>query len=267
MLLAEEDGIKKALQYAVERSNVGKWVSQVMGLGPVLSATCIAFFDIDRSNCAGSFVQYAGLNDNNRPWLGRAKSEDIIKEIIGDAKEITNEHIVEIAAITGWKSQYLINKALSFSKSVEPKITKENLIKACSMVPHNKELKTQCWKIGQQFIKLKNNPKSLYGRLITEKLLKETRMNESGEFADQANAIISSRNFDKSTDTYKCYLEGKLPKAHLVARAQRWATKIFVCHLYEEMYWDRYKQEPPKFYSLVYCEHTHPILPEVPYIY
>lgn len=266
-LLMEEEGIKKALQYTVERSKVGQWVSQVMGLGPVLSATCLAYFDIDKSNCAGSFIQYAGLNDNNRPWLGRAKSEDIIKEIVGNDKEITNEHIVQISLATGWKTSYLVNKALSFSKSTEPKITKENLIKACSMVPHNKELKTQCWKIGQQFIKLRNNPKSLYGRLVTEKLTEETAKNEAGMFADQAKHILATMNFDKTTDTYRCYIEGKLPKAHLVARAQRWATKIFISHLYEEMYWDRYKQEPPKFYSLVYCDHTHPITPEIPYIY
>jgi hypothetical protein len=266
-LLNEEDGIKKALQVAVERSNVGQWVSKVMGLGPVLSATCLAYFDIDRSSCAGSFIQYAGLNDNNRPWLGKVKSEDIVNKVVGKSKEITNEHLVEISEITGWKTSYLINKSLSFSKAKTPKITKENLIKACSMVPHNKELKTQCWKIGQQFIKLRNNPKSLYGRLLTERLTEEIAKNDAGLYTEQAEHIITTMNFDKTTDTYKCYAEGKLPKGHLMARAQRWATKIFVCHLYEEMYWDKYKSEPPKFYSLVFLGHTHPILPEVPYIY
>ena len=61
-------------------------------------------------------------------------------------------------------------------------------------------------------------------------------MNEEGKFADQAANILETKNIGKDTVAYKSYSQGKLPKAHITARAMRWTEKIFLSHLFEEMY-------------------------------
>jgi len=57
-------------------------------------------------------------------------------------------------------------------------------------------------------------------------------------------------------------LAGKLPPAHIHARAKRWAVKIFLAHWHHVAYMIEYKKAPPKPYSLEHLGHVHMI--EVP---
>ena len=112
----------------------------------------------------------------------------------------------------------------------------------------------------------KNNPDSLYGRLYKERFDYETMKNERGDYADQAAKILASKNFSKTTSAYKFYSEGKLPPAHIVQRCERYVTKMFISHLYEAAYYNKYGVMAPNPYVLCFCEgHTDYIGPEVPY--
>ena len=92
----------------------------------------------------------------------------------------------------------------------------------------------------------------------------ETEKNENGDFAKQAAECMSK--VGTGTVAYKSYKDGKLPKAHITARASRWAQKIFLSHLFEEMYRVKYDKVPPRYYSLEHCDgHHDEIKPEVPY--
>ena len=294
-----EESISNALQIVAESNEVGRWLLNTYGIGPVLACGLLAYFDVEGRHYASQFISYGGLNDNNRPWLGKEKAQKIVNEVIKElsgiddsdndevdiesdedymaleastkskkkkstkAVEITDAMVVEIAARTQWSYEYLLNKAFDQEKQ---KWSKDKIIKACSIPPYNKKAKTLLWKVGDSFNWLKRNPNSQYGRLLAERLIYETERNNNGEFADQAAAILASKNIGKSTEAYKWYSEGKLPPAHLTARAYRWVEKIFLSHLFEEMYRVRYNKVPARYYTLEHLDgHHKEIDPEVPY--
>ena len=83
-----ENNIKKALEIVVNSSEVGKWLIQINGIGPILAAGLIANFEVKGREYSSQFISYAGLNDNNRPWLGKEKATKIVNDIIGNSKRL-----------------------------------------------------------------------------------------------------------------------------------------------------------------------------------
>lgn len=263
-MAAMEAGIKKCLEIICQSSEVGRWLMNTKGIGPVLAAGLLAYFDVDGREYASQFISYAGLNDNNRPWLGREKSKKIIDEVVGDAKDITDDMVIEIAKRSQWTYSYLLEKAYDQEKK---KWKKEKLTAAIAIPPYNKSAKTLMWKVGKSFWWMMNDPDSMYGRLYSERKIYEMEKNDAGEYDQQAAYILSTKNIDKSTNAYKAYSMGKLPDAHINARCMRWVEKIFLSHLFEEMYRVHYDKIPPRYYTLEHMkgEHNKEILPEVPY--
>lgn len=123
--------------------------------------------------------------------------------------------------------------------------------------PFNAELRTLCWKIGQSFMKFSGQEECLYGGLYRERKIFEIANNESGALADQAKAILEAKNFRKTTDAYKAYSAGKLPPAHVDARARRFAVKLFLAHLHTVMYFDHYGVLPAHPYPISHLGHVH----------
>lgn len=259
-----ENNIKKALEIVVNSSEVGRWLVQITGIGPILAAGLIANFDVGGKQYSSQFISYAGLNDNNRPWLGKEKSTQIINDIVGNSKEITDEMVTEISIRTQWKYSYLVSNAYDEKKH---KWNKANLIKACSKIPYNADVKKLMFLVGSSFQWKCNSEKSKYGMIFSERRTLETKKNENGEYAEYAKKMLSEKNYDKSTETYKCLSQGKLSKAHIIMRCLRYTEKIFLSHLFEEMYRVEYDKIPPRYYALEHMEgeHNKDIEPEVPY--
>lgn len=97
--------------------------------------------------------------------------------------------------------------------------------------PFNAQLKVLCWKLGDSFVKVSGREDAFYGKVYKERKALEVERNEAGLFADQAKAKLEKFNIGKTTDAYKAYSAGKLPAAHLDARARRYAVKLFLSHL------------------------------------
>ena len=255
-----EAGTSKFLELTCNSTEVGRWLIQIKGIGPALAAGCLAYFDVEGRQYASQFISYAGLNDNNRPWIGRKGAEGVAKEVFGDAKTITDEMVATFATKTQWKYSYF-HEAYNENTG---RWSKEKLIALASKVPYNKELKCLMWKIGKSFQYLCNKEDSLYGRIFSERRQLEMEKNERGEYAEQA--YEAAKRVGKDTEAYKSYSIGKLPKAHLNARAMRYAEKIFISHLFEEMYRARYGKAPARYYILEKEGlHNKEIEPEVPY--
>jgi hypothetical protein len=127
--------------------------------------------------------------------------------------------------------------------------------------PWNASLKTLCWKIGESFVKVSNNAKDVYGHVYTERKGLEDGRNAESRFADQAKAKLEKFKIGKATDAYKAYSEGKLPPAHIHARAKRYAVKLFLAHYHHVAFVERYGKEPPKPYIIEHGGHTHYIAP------
>ena len=259
-----EENLQKVLDVYTMNTPVGKWLRSITGVGPVIAAGFIANLDINERTTAGYFWSYCGLNDYNRPWLGREKSKAIVDEVLGNKKnkDITYEDFAECCRRTQWKAQNIIQAKngkgeFIFMKDGEYKFTKEDIIKQLSKKPYNANMKTLCWKVAQSFVKSQNRPTDLYGKLYVERKMYENEKNERLEYKDQAE--VGARRVGKTTEAYKWYSKGMLPPAHINRRAERWVTKIFLSHLHQVMYMVELGQLPPKPFAESHLEHIHMI--------
>jgi hypothetical protein len=125
--------------------------------------------------------------------------------------------------------------------------------------PWNASLKTLCWKIGESFVKVSGNENDIYGKLYLARKATEQTRNESGALADQAAAKLARFKIGKDTDAYAAYSIGKLPPAHIHARAKRWAVKLFLAHWHAVAYRAKFGTDAPKPYVLSQLQHGHEI--------
>jgi hypothetical protein len=127
--------------------------------------------------------------------------------------------------------------------------------------PWNAALKTLCWKTGECFVKVSNHEHDFYGHLYAQRKEKEIAANEAGKFADQAARKLERFNIGKNTEAYKAYAAGKLPPAHIHARAKRWTVKLFLAH-YHNVAWTLATGTPPlKPYVISILGHADMIMP------
>lgn len=274
MMESTEENLKKILDRYSDSNYLSRWARQTLGIGPVLAASLPAYFSLkieeDGSTRmhAGSWWNYAGLNDNNIPWLGASASKELVEEAIEENNGVLDDNtMLLICARSHWSLDHFINfkDCLKVDKKGNKKWSKDNVIKACSVIPYNKKLKVVCYKIGTSFHKLCNNEKSLYGRLFKERLQYELEKNERGDYADQALKIAKTKKFNNK-EMLETYKSGKLPISHIYMRCERYVTKLFISHAFEAAYYNQYGTMPPAPYALCFCEgHSDYIGPEVPY--
>ena len=129
--------------------------------------------------------------------------------------------------------------------------------------PWNASLKTLCWKIGEAFVKVSGNPDAFYGQIYTQRKEQEIRRNEAGQFKEQADVKLARFKIGKATEAYKHYSAGRLPPAHIHARAKRYAVKLFLAHYQHQAYLYEYGEEPPLPYAIAQMGHAHHIKPPV----
>ena len=129
--------------------------------------------------------------------------------------------------------------------------------------PWNAGLKTLCWKAGESFCKVSggDNP-GYYGIVYRNRKAYEIAKNEAGEFAGQAKYALEVKKYGKDTDAFKHYSAGKLPPAHLDARAKRYSVKLFLSHLHDVWYRHEFKKAPPLPYPIDHLGHAHYIEPK-----
>ena len=183
----------------------------------------------------------------------------------------SNDDLIKVAEHFGIPYNRLFDVAVS--QKVKDKLaadggtrSKDQIRKAISVFPYNKTLKMIVWKMATSFVYQSSNPKCFYGKLYKQRLQYELTKNENGDYAEQAALQLTRKKYGKTTEAYKCYSQGKLPKAHITARAMRWTAKVFLNHLYEAS-WVYYHQsmDYPKYYAIAHMGHYDLIEPAVSY--
>ncbi len=153
-------------------------------------------------------------------------------------------------------NEFVIHARKTFCVGVTP----ETLTKEIKRLPWNAELKSLCaFKLGESFVKVQNNPNDIYGKLYATRKAQEQTRNDALEFRDIA--LQRANTVSKSTEAYRHYSAGKLPPAHIHARARRYAVKIFLSHLHEVWYEMHFGKQPPAPYAMVHLGHTDYIPP------
>lgn len=128
--------------------------------------------------------------------------------------------------------------------------------------PWNAQLKTLCWKIGESFVKVSGKDEAIYGKLYLERKAFENKNNDAGLYAEAAAKKLQDFKISKTTDAYGYYSTGKLPPAHIHARAKRYAVKIFLSHFWEV--WRKQEGLPtPEPYAIEHMGHAHKIKPHI----
>lgn len=127
--------------------------------------------------------------------------------------------------------------------------------------PWNAKLKVIQWKIGEAFTKVSGREGAYYGHLYKLRKQVEQIRNERGLFADQAEQILATRRINKDTEAYKAYSVGKLPPAHIHARAKRFAVKRFLSDYHHVGYELTFGELPPRPYVIEHLGHAHLTLP------
>lgn len=127
---------------------------------------------------------------------------------------------------------------------------------------HNPDLKRLCWLLGECFVKVKGRDNAFYGKLYDQRKAYEQKKNEAGDYADQAKSILETKTFNKDTEAYKAYIQGKLPPGHIHARAKRYAVKMLLAHLQEVWYEAEFGVKAPVPYVIEHMGHVDYIPPQ-----
>lgn len=227
--------LKSFLDYWSSQSPLGQWAKSQVGIGPVLAAGCMAHIDITKAPTTGHIWSFAGIDTPANVWNKGEKR------------------------------------------------------------PWNADLKVICWKMGESFVKVSGNPEAYYGQLYKRRKEYEVRRNVKvkeipkgavepipgmgtamgykvdGEWISCYNiggkwyaggnakwaAKALEKRIGKDTDAYKFYSVGKLPPAHVHARAKRWTVKMFLSHYHDVGYRLIYNEEPPLPYAIEHLGHVH----------
>lgn len=274
-----EKQVKRALDKYTDAHPIGQWIKSQHGFGPVLAAGFLVHIDITKAPTAGHIWSYAGLAPG-KEWVSAERAAQWVKQNgldVGKAAHDWNRN-----------PEVLHRMATSDKDGNEIKMTAKSLAAAISRRPWNAELKKLCYKVGDCLIKFHNNEKCYYGHLYKERLMYEWDINLTGGYGELAR----SSDYDKSTEAWAwvngCYkatdirkfvenneslaavnvkkFKGEpgsgdrmLPPAHLLARARRFAVKIFLSHLHEVWYEHEFKRRVPNPFAIQHMGHAHRI--------
>lgn len=252
-----ENNIKAMLDSYSMGSIVGQWSRLQSGIGPVLAAGLLAHIDIKQAPTVGHIWNFAGLNPKMK-WTSNEEATEIVNRISQVIGKGNIDELISLVAIETGVSSTVLRKRIAWQLGdEEKKITKAHVIAAVCTRPWNAALKTLCWKIGESFVKVSGKEEALYGQLYKMRKELELQKNEAGDLKEAAEKALSLKNYSRDTDAKKCYTAGKLPPAHIHARAKRYAVCIFLSHWHEIAYEASTGEKPPKPFAISILGHGH----------
>lgn len=125
--------------------------------------------------------------------------------------------------------------------------------------PWNAALKALCWRIGEAFARWPSDQAHFYAGLYRQRKAQEEAANEAGKFARQAAAKLQLAG--ANDEERRCYEQGKLPPAHIEARARRWTVKLFLAHYHHVAWTLATGREPARPYVISILGHADFIKP------
>ena len=259
-----EKQCKNALDSYSAKSPLGMWARSNVGIAEVIASGLLANINITKAPVVSHIWRYAGM-DPTIEWLGAEKAAKLFNEVVGARGIASQEQILDMAIRLNRNPELFLPMMTETKKMneetgemiIKPS-TRTDQINALAVRPWNADLKMLCWKIGESFVKFKNNPDCVYGRLYDIRKAYEQQKNENGEYAKEAAKKLQNYKIvDKKTKDI--YESGKLPDGHLHSRCKRYAVKIFLSHYHAVAYELHYHEKPPKPFAIAILNHAHEI--------
>lgn len=252
--------INKSLDVYSSGKEIGVWAKGIVGIGPVIAAGLLAHIDITKAPTAGHIWSFAGLN-TNRPWIGKAGAAELLKPYVSHPPASFSEDLLA-KLCEDHKFNYLnVHRDATTRKDKPIPLTRASVLAALAKRPYNAQLKTLCWKIGESFVKFSNHVDDFYGAFYRKRKAFEIASNEAGNYAGQAADKLVKFKIGRDTEAYGFYSRGRLPPAHIHARAKRWTVKLFLAH-YQQKAWEfEYGTPAPLPYAIQNLGHADFIRP------
>jgi len=229
-----EAAIQAALGEYAKQYKVGQWLMAQYGIGPVLSAACLAHLEIENRPTVGHFWRFAGLDPTStwekktrRPWNAQLKSILVFK--MGESfVKFHNRDQCYYGKL--WK----LHKDKLWGQNRAGEFAEQAAV----------DVDNKKYKATTQAIKW---VKGEYSTAGVEAWLAAGKGEKPPEQASNGDGVPM------------------LPPAQIHARARRWTVKLFVSHLHEVMHWDWYGKAPPNPYIFDHPtigEHVHLLKPQ-----
>ncbi len=239
-----------AMEIYVDQHVPMRWMRAV-GIGISQSVGIYSLVDIEKSPTISSLHRFCGYDPDQVRLTKKEAGEcvryfqDKYKKDYPDAEVI---YAVAKELNRGPKQLLYITRVGTKHTS----ITWGTLYKAILSYPYCQELKEILFRVGIQFRRVGGDGLDIppYRAVYDWRKTYEVERNERGDYAEQAAHRLATRTWKKTTIAYARYSEGKLPLGHIDARARRFAVKIFLVHLYQVMYFERYGKMPKRPYIL-----------------
>lgn len=234
-----ERQVRTVLDTWTNTDPLGEWAKSITGIGPVIAAGLLAHIDIEKAPTVGHIWRYAGLDPTvtwgkgeKRPWNASLKvicwkaGESFVK-VSNNKNDIYGHYYASRKEFENERNDAVreVPKGVTITPYPEDgnghgTFVMDGEVTACREI-HGK------WYYG-------GNAKAAYETLARKKI-------------------------GKDTDAIKSYSVGKLPPAHIHARAKRYAVKLFLAHYHETGYRLHFGTEPPAPYPIAVLGHAHRI--------
>lgn len=269
-----ESQIKRALEAFALNHPEGRWAYSITGIGPVIAAGLLAHIDIEKAPTVGHIWRFAGIDPTlvwnkgeRRPFNASLK---ILTWKIGQSFLKNSGHedcIYGKLLLERWAFERANNFSGKLAEQATAKLARFNIKKATD---------AYAWYSGQ------------YSKEIAKRFI-DSGVDFSVDNSRQIPKMQELQNWselpEKTREKYTKamllagYTLGQfpvddvgtpmLPPAHILQRACRYATKLFLSHFQEASWFAKYAKLPIKPYVLDHVEgHIHfkhaPNMKEIP---
>jgi len=234
-----ERQVRTVLDTWTSTDPLGEWAKSITGIGPVIAAGLMAHIDIEKAPTVGHIWRYAGLDPTvtwgkgeKRPWNASLKvicwkaGESFVK-VSNNDKDVYGHYYAERKEYENKRN----DAVLLVPPGAKIDVNHEGASNLGTFVLDGEVI--SCYEIG--------------GKVYY------------GGNAKAAHDVLRRKKIGKDTDAIKSYSIGKLPPAHIHARAKRYAVKLFLAHFHETAYKLHYKTDPPLPYPIAILGHAHRI--------
>ena len=239
-----------ALEIYVDQHLPTRWMRAV-GLGFAQAVGIFSLLDIEKAHQVSSFWRYCGYDPSVLKLTKKEAGECFRFFQEKYPKKYVDEEVIRgVARDLNRSARQLLRITRVGTRKTS--ITWPALYRIILSYPWNQELKEILFRVGIQFRRVGGDGLAIppYRAVYDWRKEYEVARNEKGDYADQAAYKLESRNFRKDSTAYAHYIKGNLPPAQIDARARRFAVKIFLVHLHQVMFFERYGKMPKRPYVL-----------------